>query len=99
MNVTVKKEDDSCILMIEGRIDTLTAPELEKIFQENSDGCSTMIFEMSGVEYISSAGIRVLVSSHRRMEKEGILILKGICPDVLSILKMTGLDNRLNVEP
>lgn len=98
MNITVKKEETVCTLMIEGRIDTLTAPELDKTFRENSEGCDRMIFDMSGVDYISSAGIRVLVSSHRAMTGKGSLVLKGVSKSVLSILDMTGLSKKLNIE-
>lgn len=97
MNVSVSKEGNTCTLIVSDRIDTLTAPELDSIFRENADGCDKMIFDLSGVDYISSAGLRVLVSSHRIMDSKGGLELRGVRSEVLSILKMTGLDNKLNI--
>ena len=98
MNITTKKEENVCTLIIEGRIDTITAPELDKVFQENADGSDKMIFDMTGVDYISSAGIRTLVAAHRKMSVKSSLILRNPDSSVLSILKMTGLDKKLNVE-
>ena len=98
MNITVKKEENVCTLIIEGRIDTITAPELDKVFRENADGSDKMIFDMTGVDYISSAGIRTLVAAHRKMSGKSGLILRNPDSSVLSILKMTGLDKKLNVE-
>lgn len=98
MNITAHKRQNTCTLLISGRIDTLTAPELEKAFSENADSCEKMIFDMSGADYISSAGLRVLVSSHRNMEKKNGLVLKGVKGNVSDILKMTGFDGFLNIE-
>ncbi len=98
MNISVKKEANVCTLIIEDRIDTLTAPELDEAFQENAGDCDKMIFDLSGVDYISSSGLRVLISAHRRMEQTGGLVLKGVTSDVYSILKITGLEKRLRIE-
>lgn len=97
MNITVKKEENVCTLIIEGRIDTLTAPELDKVFQENADVSDKMIFDMTEVDYISSAGIRTLVSAHRKMSGKGGLVLKNLSSSVFSILQMTGLDKKLTI--
>ncbi|MBQ1659693.1 MAG: STAS domain-containing protein [Clostridia bacterium] len=98
MNITTKKEENVCTLIIEGRIDTITAPELDKVFRENADGSDKMIFDMTGVDYISSAGIRTLVAAHRKMSGKSGLILRNPDSPVLSILKMTGIDKKLNIE-
>ena len=84
--------------MISDRIDTLNAPELNRIFEENAGSCEKMIFEMSGVDYISSAGQRVLVSAHRKMSDEGGFVLKVLTPDVPGILIITGFDKKLTIE-
>ncbi len=67
MEITVKNEEKVYTLMIEGRVDTLTACELEKVFRENAEKADKMIFDMNGVDYISSAGIRAIVSAYRVM--------------------------------
>ncbi len=97
MNITVIKEENVCTLLIEGRIDTVTSAELNSTFQENAAGCDKMIFDMSGVDYISSAGLRVLLIAHKEMAKKSGLVLRGLNQNVLSILKLTGFDNTLNI--
>ncbi len=98
MNITVKNEEKVYTLVIEGRIDTLTAPELEKTFRDNAEKADKMIFDMNGVDYVSSAGIRAIVSAYRAMGSKGGLVLKGLRNNVLTIIRMTGLEKKLTIE-
>jgi len=98
MNITVKNEEKVYTLIIEGRVDTLTAPELAKVFRENSEKADKMIFDMSGVDYVSSAGIRAIVSAYRVMGNKDGLVLKGLRKNVLTIIRMTGLEKKLTIE-
>ena len=98
MNITVKNEEKVYTLVIEGRIDTLTAPELEKTFRDNVEKADKMIFDMNGVDYVSSAGIRAIVSAYRAMGSKGGLVLKGLRNNVLTIIRMTGLEKKLTIE-
>ena len=98
MNITVKNEEKVYTLIIEGRIDTLTAPELAEVFRENSEKADKMIFDMSGVDYVSSAGIRAIVSAYRVMGNKDGLVLKGLRKNVLTIIRMTGLEKKLTIE-
>ena len=98
MNITVKNEEKVYTLVIEGRIDTLTAPELEKTFRDNAEKADKMIFDMNSVDYVSSAGIRAIVSAYRAMGSKGGLVLKGLRNNVLSIIRMTGLEKKLTIE-
>ena len=98
MNITVKNEEKVYTLIIEGRVDTLTAPELEKTFRDNAEKADKMIFDMNGVDYVSSAGIRAIVSAYRAMGSKGGLVLKGLRNNVLTIIRMTGLEKKLTIE-
>ena len=98
MNITVKNEEKVYTLVIEGRIDTLTAPELEKTFRDNAEKADKMIFDMYGVDYISSAGIRAIVSAYKAMGSKDGLVLKGLRNNVLTIIRMTGLEKKLTIE-
>ena len=98
MNITVKNEEKVYTLMIEGRVDTLTACELEKVFHENAEKADKMIFDMNGVDYISSAGIRAIVSAYRVMGNKDGLVLKGLRKNVRTIIRMTGLEKKLTIE-
>jgi anti-sigma B factor antagonist len=62
MTITAAEKDNTCTLYIEGRIDTLTAPQLEQAFAEHAENCDKMVFDFSKVDYISSAGLRVIVA-------------------------------------
>ncbi len=98
MDITVKNEEKIYTLIIEGRIDTLTAPELVKVFRENAGKADKMIFDMSGVDYISSAGIRAIVSAYKDMGSKDGLVLKGLRNNVRTIIRMTGLEKKLTIE-
>lgn len=98
MNINTSRKDNECTLFIEGRIDTLTAPELEQVFAENAETCTKMIFDLSQTEYISSAGLRVILVAHREMEKKDGLVLKNLSKNVANIIKMTGFGKFVNIE-
>ena len=98
MKITVKNEGKVYTLVIEGRIDTLTAPELGKVFNDNAEKADKMIFDMYGVDYISSAGIRAIVSAYKAMGSKDGLVLKGLKNNVLTIIRMTGLEKKLTIE-
>ena len=98
MNITVKNEEKVYTLIIEGRVDTLTAPELEKVFRDNAEQADKMIFDMYGVDYVSSARIRAIVSAYKIMGNKDGLVLKGLRNNVLTIIRMTGLEKKLTIE-
>jgi len=99
MKITTTKDGSICTLAIAGRIDTFTAPDMEKEVHVNLSDCDKMIFDMSGVEYISSAGLRIIVYTFREMEKKGGLVLRGMNKNVDAIITMTGFKKKLTVEP
>ena len=97
MKIDLKKEDKKLTIKLGGKLDTNTSPELDSKMNE-LEGMEEVIIDMKELDYISSAGLRVLVSAHRKMSGKGGLILNGLTPDVLGILKMTGFDKKLNIE-
>lgn len=97
MKIETTLSDKVCTLVIHGRIDTLTSPELEKSVKVNAEKCNKMIFDMTDVDYISSAGIRVIVLAHKTMGEER-LVLKSVSGNVMEILNMTGFTNVLKFE-
>ena len=98
MKVLSTTAGKKCTLVIEGRIDTLTAPTLEKEVRAKLSGCEKMIFDFTGVKYISSAGLRVLVLAQQAMGSRGEVVLKGMNADVAKIMTMTGLNNIFKIE-
>ena len=98
MKTSVSFEKDICTVAISGRIDTLTAPALESVFREVSPKSDKVIFDMADVEYISSAGMRVLIIVHREMSAKGGFVLRHPTKNVMTILSLTGFDKVLNIE-
>ena len=82
----------------EGRLDTVTAPELEAELKSSLEGVSSLIFDFSGLEYISSAGLRVLLSAQKQMNKQGAMKLKNVNETIQEIFEVTGFADILTVE-
>ena len=85
-------------ISLTGRLDTTTAPELENELKASYEGVSEMLLDVSQMEYISSAGLRVFLSAHKTMSKQGILKVKGANPDIIEIFEVTGFSDILNLE-
>lgn len=83
---------------LEGRLDTLTAPDLEKKIMDSIDGISELIIDFKGVDYISSAGLRVLLSSLKLMNKQGSMKVVNVCEAVMEIFEVTGFTDILTIE-
>ena len=85
-------------LEISGRVDTSTAPHLETEVKESIDGITKLVFDFAGVEYISSAGLRVLLSAQKTMNKQGEMIVKNCSEDILEIFEVTGFTDILTIK-
>ncbi len=81
-----------------GRLDTLTSPDLEERLDEELDGIEKIIFDLGGVEYISSAGLRVLVGAYQMMEDKGGMLIRNVTPDVMDVFEVTGLIDGFDFE-
>ena len=97
MKLNTVFEENTCTIAIEGSIDTLTARELEQAVNDAAPNCEKMILDMSGVDYISSSGLRVVVGANHTVGK-GNLTLRGLAPNVLEIFRMTGFTKYLIIE-
>ena len=98
MTIEIKKQGSEVIIEVAGRLDTITAPVLEQTVGENLEGVQSLILDMKGLEYISSAGLRVLLGAQKKMQKVGSMKLTGICEDVMEVLEMTGFADILTIE-
>ena len=98
MNIEVKRNAEETTLIVAGRLDTTTAPALEKIINEDIEGTTSLILELSALEYISSAGLRVLLGAQKKMQKIGSMTLKNVREDVMDVLEMTGFADILTIE-
>ena len=94
INSTVN--DNVCVLTVEGGIDTNTAPQLEQAFRDNAENCEKMIFDLSKVDYISSAGLRAVLGAYKQMN--GRLKLIHVSEILMEVLEVTGLNETLTIE-
>ena len=97
MTINKKQENDKLTLQIEGRLDTLTAPELEEVIKNVIDGQNELEFDFKNLEYISSAGLRVLLRAQKIMNEQGKMYITGASEDILDIFEITGFSEILEV--
>ena len=97
MNISVEKDNGKSILKIEGRLDTTTAPELEKAINNEGEELKNLVLDFEGVNYISSAGLRVLLTAQKKMNVQGSMELINVNEDVMDIFEMTGFADILKI--
>lgn len=83
---------------LEGRLDTTTAPQLEAAFRRNISGITELVIDMEKLAYISSAGLRVLLSAQKVMNKQGSMTIRNVPPEIMDIFEVTGFVDILNIE-
>ena len=98
MTIEIKKNVVETIIEIEGRLDTITAPALDKTINENIEDTKNLVLDIKGVEYISSAGLRVLLGAQKKMQKIGSMKVINVCEEVMDVFEMTGFADILVIE-
>ena len=98
MNIQKKKEGSALTVALEGRLDTVTAPQLEGELRSAVDGVTELIFDLSALEYISSAGLRVLLSAQKVMNRQGSMSIRNVSAEIMEIFDVTGFTDILNIE-
>lgn len=97
MKIYKKSQDKTLVLKIEGRLDTLTAPELEVELGDLS-GVDELVIDMDKLEYISSAGLRVILKAQKIMNEKGALKLRNVGENVMEVFEITGFSDFLTIE-
>ena len=98
MTIEIKKNATETIIEIVGRLDTITAPALDKTINEDIAGTENLVLDVKGMEYISSAGLRVLLSAQKMMQKIGSMKVINVCESVMEVFEMTGFADILVIE-
>ena len=98
MTIEIKKSATATTIELAGRLDTITAPALDKAINHDIGDTKNLILNMKGLEYISSAGLRVLLSAQKKMQKIGSMKLTNVCEDVMEVFEMTGFADILTIE-
>ena len=97
--LTINKtiENGSAVFALEGRLDTVTAPELEKELRESLDGIAELTLDFEKLEYISSAGLRVLLATQKVMNRQGSMKLVRVGETIMEIFEVTGFSDILTI--
>ena len=98
MTIEIKKNEKEVIIEIAGRLDTTTASALDKTINEDIKDAVNIVLDLKGLEYISSAGLRVLLSAQKKMQKIGSMKLKNVCEGVMEVFEITGFADILVIE-
>ena len=98
MTITKNQNADKLTVAIAGRLDTTTSPQLEGELRTAVNGITELVFDMEKLNYISSAGLRVLLAAQKVMKKQGSMKIINVNPEIMEIFEITGLDEVLNIE-
>lgn len=91
-------ENDTTVLSLTGRLDTATAPQFDKFVGENTSGVTKLAIDFKELEYISSAGLRVLLKAQKTMNAQGTMTVRNINSTISEILEVTGFSDILTIE-
>ncbi len=98
LNINKTVENEKTVYMLEGRLDTVTAPDLEKELKASLDGVKELVLDFEKLEYISSAGLRVLLAAQKTMTKQGEMKLIHVNETIMEIFEVTGFSDILTIE-
>jgi len=97
LNIEKKAEEGALTFTLTGRLDTTTAPDLEKAIRSSLDDVKALTIDMNGLEYISSAGLRVLLSAQKIMNKQGEMKVTNVNGTIMEIFEVTGFSDILTI--
>ena len=98
MTIGIKRDAEETIIELVGRLDTITAPALDKTISSDIEGVKKLVIDFKSLEYISSAGLRVLLGAQKKMQKVGTMKLVNVCEEVMKVFEMTGFSDILMIE-
>ena len=98
MEIKTTRNDSELTVALSGRLDTLTSPELEDKLDEELEGVERLIFDLGELEYISSAGLRVLLGAYKMMEEYNGMLIRNVTEPVMDVFEVTGFSDVLDIE-
>ena len=98
MKITVDKKESALVVTLSGRLDTTTAPELEKTLGSQLEGIESLTLDFGELAYISSAGLRVLLSAQKTMNRQGSMTVRNVSPEIMEIFEITGFADILTIQ-
>ena len=98
LNISKEKENDKLVFCLEGKLDTVTSNDFEKEVMESLEGVKELVVDCSKLEYVSSAGLRVLLAALKQMNTQGSMKVTNVCEEIMGIFDMTGFSEILTIE-
>lgn len=98
MKINKKKNGTELVVEVIGRLDSLTSPELEDELENSCEGITKLILDLGQLEYISSAGLRVLLGAAQTMDDQGEMVVRNLTQPVRDVIELVGFDSALNIE-
>ena len=98
MMIQIKRNSHETRIELVGRLDTTTAPALEKTINDDIKDTKNLVLDLKGLEYISSAGLRVILGAQKKMQKIGTMKVVNVCEQVMEVFEMTGFADILTIE-
>ncbi len=98
MKINQTKNGNALLIALEGRLDTMTAPELEEQLKDALNGVEELTFDFEKLDYISSAGLRVLLSAQKTMHRQGNMKVTHVNETIMEVFEVTGFTDFLNIE-
>ena len=98
LNIEKKTNGSEMTVALQGRLDTATAPEMERELKESIDGVTALTIDMAGLDYISSAGLRVLLSMQKIMNRQGEMKVANVNDTIMEIFEVTGFSEILTIQ-
>ena len=98
MTIEIKRNAEETIIKLVGRLDTTTAPALDKTINEDIAGTKNLVLDVKELEYISSAGLRVFLGAQKKMQKIGSMKVTNVREEVMEVFEMTGFADILTIE-
>ena len=98
MTITKASEGEKLTLTLEGRLDTPTTPQLEEELKTALDGIKTLVFDFSKLEYLSSAGLRVLLATQKQMNQQGSMLITNVNETIMEVFEVTGFVDILTIQ-
>ncbi len=98
MEILKEKNDSTLVLSLAGRLDTVTAPDLEAELDASAEDITELVFDFEKLDYISSAGLRVLLGAQKRMNRQGQMTVKNVNADIKEVFEITGFCDILTIQ-
>ncbi len=98
MDINKNAQGSVLNIALSGRLDTMTSPELEAELKQSLGGVTELVFDFSGLEYLSSAGLRILLSAQKQMNKQGKMVIHNVNEIIMEVFEVTGFVDILTIE-